>query len=562
MPAPGRFCLVLHGHLPYVLHHGIFPHGEAWLYEAAAETYLPLIDLLDELAKRNTPVAITLGLTPVLLTQLASKQFKVGFVSYLHDRMDRADADRREFEQKGDSSYAGLAGRWHNFFFEKFEHFRAIDGDIPKLITAHVQAGRIELLTGPITHGYLPLLLHERSIAAQLRAGVATTQRITGLKPTGLWLPECAYRPASPAWKPPVLNGKPFARPGLETHLAAAGLNHFVVDTHLVDHARPLGLINNGKFEETNDALAYWDQRRGWKSPLQAVGVSSDSKPPEVFAFARHPRVSEQVWSSVIGYPGAAEYLDFHTTHGERGLRYRRVTDHATPSSAKSPYDASLVPGRIRQNAIHFCSVVKQTLEEFAAITGRTGTVVAPFDAELFGHWWFEGPLFLREMLSILAADPAVDVVTTAAALDAQPVDKVVEFPEGSWGEGGSHAVWLNDSTRWMWECEYRAETRLLKLVDTLPWQQQPLVNDVLSSAARELLLLQSSDWPFVIHSGGAVDYGVTRFSGHVSRFDRLATIAEKVAAGATLTDVELSEQLEANLHDAAPGDIDLSWFR
>src|SRR2546421_10730099 len=89
----GSLCLVLHGHLPYVLHHGVFPHGEAWLYEAAAETYLPLLDLLDTCAEIGVRPAITLGLTPVLLEQLGHERFRVGFIAYLQERMDRARQD-------------------------------------------------------------------------------------------------------------------------------------------------------------------------------------------------------------------------------------------------------------------------------------------------------------------------------------------------------------------------------------------------------------------------------------------------------------------------------------
>ena len=90
----GCLCIVLHAHLPYVLHHGTYPHGEAWLYEAAAETYLPILDMIGEVALHKSRPAMTIGLTPILLEQLSHERFKTGFVEYLEGRMDRARQDR------------------------------------------------------------------------------------------------------------------------------------------------------------------------------------------------------------------------------------------------------------------------------------------------------------------------------------------------------------------------------------------------------------------------------------------------------------------------------------
>lgn len=562
MPQPlGRLCLVLHGHLPYVLHHGIRPHGEAWLYEAAAETYLPLIELLDELATHDLRDALTIGLTPVLLEELAAAHFKAGFVKYLKERIELAENDAREFEEQGDAHLAKLARDWQQWYANQLTHFRKIKRDIPGALAAHYRDGLIEILTSAATHAYLPLLLHDESIHAQLRAGVATSERHLGVKPTGLWLPECAYRPAAYQWRPPVLNLPPRARPGLETFFESADLTHFFVDTHLVANAQPLALVRTGGVQSTSDALVFWDLKRAWGNVLDPVGVVSEVRAPACCAFARHPRVSEQVWSGVIGYPGAAEYLEFHRKHGEHGLRYHRVTDHHTPLHEKAPYDPQLIAGKVYENAHHFCTVVRETLSEYTAQTGRIGTIVAPFDAELFGHWWFEGPRFLRDVMLTLAHDGTVELSTPRRTLEDQSVEKVVRMPEGSWGEGGHHHVWLNDQTRWLWETEYRAEERFLTLLRELPWRKKPPLRQTLENAGRELLLMQSSDWPFVIHSGGAVDYGVARFAGHATRFDRLATIAQALSFGHKASAVQRTEIAEAEAHDSVFREIDLDWW-
>ena len=570
MPAPlGRLCLVLHGHLPYVLHHGGWPHGEAWLFEAAAETYLPLIQLLDHLADRErpgvAPIRLTLGLTPVLLEQLASPYFRTAFVDYLSQQRRRAADDQARFDQLGEPDNAALARRWAAFYEQQHGAFQRCRGDLPRCFAAHARAGRVELLTSAATHAYLPLLLNDSSIRAQLSVGLHISERHLGIRPTGLWLPECAYRPAVAGWRPPVFPGGAHAvdsvdRPGLEAAIAPLGLSHFFVDTHLIARAVPIAFQEAGALVSTSAALAYWDTARAWGSPLEPVTLArAEGDSAGLAAFGRHPRVSEQVWSGVIGYPGSGEYLEFHRKHPDSGLRYHRVTSHQTPMADKAAYDPAAVAGKVYEHAQHFCRVIRQLLADHAARTGRAGTIVAPFDAELFGHWWFEGPQFLADVLLTLAHDGSVEVVTPQQVLIDTPPDKLVTLPEGSWGAGGGHDVWLNDQTRWLWETEYRCETRFADLLGRLPWRAGGVVAGHLQRCARELLLLQSSDWPFVIHSQGGVDYAITRFAGHAARFDRIAHIAEQTAASLPLTHVQETELAEADAHDTVFPDLDLT---
>ena len=193
--AVGSFCLVLHGHMPYVLHHGIWPHGEDWLYEAAAETYLPLLSMIEECTYLNANPRLTIGMTPVLLEQLATDHFKRGFEAYLIDRAEQAEADRRQFEQQGQAHQSWLAGRWEKFFHGLSEQFKRIGCDIPAAFKGLASEGSVELLTSAATHGYMPLLLEDSSIRAQVRAGLSSSQRILGIKPEGIWFPEALTDP-------------------------------------------------------------------------------------------------------------------------------------------------------------------------------------------------------------------------------------------------------------------------------------------------------------------------------------------------------------------------------
>jgi 1,4-alpha-glucan branching enzyme len=559
----GRLCIVLHGHLPYVLHHGSWPHGEAWLFEAAAETYLPLLELLDEAAANDVSPGLTIGLTPVLLEQLAHPRFREGFVAYLKERMGRARGDAKEFEDATDARSAALARGWENWYGKKLDWFEKIGRDIPGQFAQRQREGLIQILTSAATHAYLPLLLNDEMIRAQLVCGKETSRRHLGDVSSGVWLPECAYRPSNDRWMPAALYGEPRFRAGLEAMVVGAGLDHFFVDTKSITDAKPMGTIEKEGFRSVYEAQLHWDHdSRGWHSPLEPVGVVSTAHKASCYAFARHPGVSQQVWSGTIGYPAAGEYLEFHRKHGDRGLRYHKVTSRETPLGEKQAYVPGDVTGKIYEHAQHFCAIVREALSEYQKRTGRKGTVVAPFDAELFGHWWFEGPRFLRDVIFTLAADSGVELATTEEVLAQRTPDKVMRLPEGSWGLNGDNTVWLNDQTKWMWEIEYRAEGRLLRALHELPWRKKRKVKEMLQRAARQVLLMQASDWPFIVHAGQATDYAIQRFSGHATRFDRMLAIAETVASGGAVGELEAVQIAEADAHDDIFAEIDLEWWK
>jgi len=563
--AVGSFCLVLHGHVPYVLRHGVWPHGEDWLYEAAAETYLPLLGTLGECALLKGNPRVTIGLTPILLEQLSQDYFKDGFERYLRDRVQRARSDHAEFKARGQAHQTWLAERWMGFYRKLGEQFAQLGRDIPQGFAEHAARGHVEILTSMATHAYAPLLLEDASVRAQVRAGVASSERVLGFRPRGMWLPEGAYRPDGP-WSPPIAWSGARNRRGLEGFVADEGITHFFVENHLIEQGRSEWL-RNGQWNKVT-----WDEapnhpERGWRSVHEPVGVSSNGSCSAVpAAFARDPRICEQVWSGAIGYPADGAYLEFHKKQGERrGLRYWKITGHGVDLGAKDFYYPDDVPGKIYGHARHFSDQVRQRLWDYHNRTGRHGVVAACFDAELFGHWWFEGPQFLRDVLLTLNADPDVDVCTAGEFLKAHPPDKIAALPAGSWGEGGDHRVWANDKTAWMWEIEYRCEALFGKLTYHLAWRKHPELRQVLEKAGRELLLLQASDWPFVITRAQAVDYGIKRFMQHVSRFECLADIAEKLASDSRylgkLSEIEQLEVRDADTHDAVFPEIDLNWW-
>ena len=608
MPNLGSFAFVLHGHLPYVLRHGTWPHGEDWLYEAAAETYLPILNVFDECRFLNGKPRLTMGITPVLLEQLSHDDFKTGFVHYMEDRRDRARDDQKEFTRLGNGHMHYLAKRWEEMFDGLLERFEELDRDIPRAFaeralrpdadglnpSASGDSGGegFELLTSNATHAYMPLLLEDSSLMGQMRAGIASSERILGFKPRGMWLPECAYRPQGP-WDPPINWGHRDYRMGVEEIIQRAGIQHFFVENHLIESARAEAVYENEQWHRVgwDDAAKY--PSRGWRDVHFPHWVNSSGEGlGKAIALARDPIVCEQVWSGDVGYPASGEYMEFHKQWGKRGLRYWKVTGKKTDLGDKHLYQPDDAERRMHEHVSHFINAVKHRLSETRDATGRPGLVVACFDAELFGHWWHEGPRFLRDVMLSMNADPDLELTTVADHLDTTFTDTVVSMPEGSWGDKGDHRVWTNEQVNWMWDIEYRCESTWGRLTNELPWRdgdgaggltsaaagneaadvnpsapgdKAAQIHKLLKDAGRELLLLQASDWPFVIRRGQAVDYGIKRYMQHVTRFEVLTDLAEKIAAGSKylgdLTEVERFEVQDAEIHDVIFPEIDIDWW-
>jgi 1,4-alpha-glucan branching enzyme len=549
MPAAGAFTFVLHSHLPYTRAAGRWPHGEEWLHEAAAETYIPLLDMLNRLKADGMRGGITLGLTPVLLEQLADADVRANFAGYLEDKIAAAAADVPRFEQNRETHLAWLAG----FYRDRYQAVRrsfveAYGGNLVPAFRSLEDAGMIEVITCGATHGYLPLLDRDESIELQLRTAVAAHRRHMGRAPRAIWLPECAYRPA-------YLADDGRQRPGLETHLAANKLRLFFAETHMVEGGQPVGVA-------AGEAIGpYGSVVRRYVVPMSEglpARPATTFRPyyvagDDVAVLARDNRAGLQVWSSEWGYPGDFDYREFHKKDGISGMQYWRISGARVSLGEKDAYHPDSAAGRVAAQSDHFASLVAALLEEHQEKTGEFGIVSANYDTELFGHWWFEGIDWLESVLRRLAVAPQVELTTASAYLEAHPPETVVNLPEGSWGAGGAHFVWDNADTHWMWPIIHDAENRMLRVVDGSP-QTGPESSAVLAQAARELLLLQSSDWPFLVTTGQAKEYAVQRFRDHVDRFNALLDGLE-----AGHPDSSLAATLWEK--DKVFPDIDVRWF-
>lgn len=534
----GTFTFVLHSHLPWVLHHGRWPHGVDWLNEAAAETYLPLWRMLHERAGTGAPLGVTIDFSPVLCEQLAHHDFHREFLSYLEQKIAAAVEDRAWFGRTGETALATLAERWERFYRETLEDFMGAHGsNIVARFRRLQEQGAIEIFTCGATHGYFPLLGTDAAVAGQVRTARTAHRRHFGRDPQGIWLPECAYRPAGPWTDPLNPDAAPVARRGIEEILAPQGLRYFFVDSHLLSGGRPLGVYAD-RFEAlrhvVRDADGVLTERA--RLPYQPYRVGHA---PEVSCYGRDAVTAMQVWSGDHGYPGDGAYLDFHKKRFPGGHRYWAVTHPRADLAHKEVYRPADAEARVPAHADHFVGMLHRVLAESSAGQDAPPIVCAMFDTELFGHWWFEGPRFLAAVLDRLAA-AQIRPSTAGRHLEQFPPTECVALPEGSWGDGGGHRVWLNEDTRWTWGPVHEAERRFERLVNAAaPLAPEPLLERLLAQAGRELLLLESSDWQFLITTFSARDYAELRVSEHADDFARLAHLAERRLGGGALSEAD-----------------------
>ena len=455
---PGLFTLVLHTHLPWLAHHGRWPVGEEWLYQSWAGAYLPLLRVLRTLAGEGRQRLITLGITPVVAAQLDDPYCLLGMHHWL------GNWRLRGLEATTVPSLRALGIREYQEASRRLEDFESSwrHGASP-LLRELIDADTVELLGGPLAHPFQPLL-HPRLREFALREGLADAWLRFAHTPGGIWAPECAYAP------------------GMEHDYAAAGVTHFMVDGPSLHGDTACG---------------------------RPVGSS------DVVAFGRDLQVSYRVWSPKSGYPGHAAYRDFHTYDHQTGLKPARVTGRNVSSEDKAPYDPARASAAVDAHVADFVDVVRARLVGESERLGRPAHVIAAFDTELFGHWWYEGPMWLERVLRALPA-AGIRVGTLDDARTDGFVGAPVELPPSSWGSGKDWQVWSGPQVSDLVQLNTEVVDTALTAVDkTLAETDMPPArNRVADQILRETLLTVSSDWPFMVSKDSAADYA--RYRAHL----------------------------------------------
>jgi 1,4-alpha-glucan branching enzyme len=490
----GYLALVFHAHLPYVRHpEHPFSLEEKWYFEALTETYLPLLAAFERLHNEGVDYRVTLSVSPTLAGMWQDDYLKEKYMGYLEKRLELAD--KEIVRTAGDPDFGPLAQHYRQRFQEAYESFfTRYQGNLTEAMRKMADTGKVELITCAGTHGYLPLLhTQPEAVYAQVQAAVDQHTRLFGKPPQGIWLPECAYDY------------------GIDAVLREVGIRYFFLDTHGILYASPRPAF--GPF-----------------SPLLT--------PSGVAAFGRDEESSKQVWSKTEGYPGDFDYRDFYRDIGfdlpletispyihpdgiriHTGFKYYRITGK---TDYKEPYKLDRAKEKIAQHAGNFMFNRERQIEYLAGEIGRPPIVVAPYDAELFGHWWYEGPAWLEDLLRKIHYDQ--NVFATATPSDylglGLPLQEAVPS-SSSWGNKGYHDVWLNRSNDWTYRHLHMAAERMIKATADFP-AAQGMQREALNQMGRELLLAQASDWPFIMSTGTMVRYATERIEDHIVRFNRL----------------------------------------
>jgi len=488
--AAGDLALVLHAHLPYVRSSEPGSLEEDWYFQALQECYLPLLEVLEQAAADpGQRPRLTLGLSPTLLSLLSDAALNRRFLPWIGQRLlllAQAPAELTAAAHDLEARLNAILRQWRQAGGNLLPRFRRLQ-----------QLGVVDLITCAATHGYLPLLRDTpEAVRAQLLTAIREHQRLLGERPLGIWLPECAYFE------------------GLDQVLAQCGLRYTLLDGHGLLHATPR-------------------PRYGVYAPIcSAAGVAF---------FARDSESTLPVWSASQGYPGDGAYREFHRDlgwdlpeamleeHGIRsrrplGLKLHRVTAQGCPLEAKEPYGPEPAAERLRQHAALYLRGRAEQLHSLAGSIGRPPLLVAPFDAELFGHWWFEGPRFLAELFRQGPA-AAVRFTHLREVLAAGGTLQICRPSPSSWGQGGYHDYWLNETNAWVvaeWQRASRAMVRRVNRGVGSAEQRRWL-----TQAGRELLLAQSSDWSFILRAGTTTDLARQRIHRHLDRFWRLIDAIE-----------------------------------
>jgi 1,4-alpha-glucan branching enzyme len=572
----GLLTFTLHAHLPFVVNHGTWPHGIEWLHEAAAETYLPLLRVLANLERDGIALNLNLVLSPILLEQLVHPIFRADFPNYLRRKVVAAREDEAFFLQSGEDQLAETARLWQRFFTQTLEDFEALDRNLIQGFRRFSDAGLISLITSAASHGYLPLLGTDESVRAQVRTAVATHQRHFGSAPAGIWSPECGYRPAG-AWKYPVSAAtqspktqpmnQEFDRIGIEQAFSESGLDFFYVDTHLVEESERTAnphpaLTVSLPADERAERITH-DPHRALYQAYFVDSPSSTTLDHSTTVFPRDPRSAIQIWSSESGYPADPNYLDFHKKRFPGGHRYWKVTGPGVDIADKQPYAAADAAERVLSHARHFVDLVNETLKP-SFDSAIPPILCAPFDAELFGHWWFEGPEWLEAVARLIherAPETGIEMSSCAAYLQNYPRAGFLALHEGSWGAEGGNQVWMNSETSWTYTHIYPAELATRAIATAGKWRTSESGTRIIKQLCRELLLLEASDWQFLITTGAARDYAERRFLTHQDEFNEVKTIYNAWETTGSISPAEEERLSQIELRDSIFADIDPSFW-
>lgn len=497
--AHGYLCLMLHAHLPFVRHpEEEYFLEENWLFEAITETYIPLIQVFEGLVRDEIDFRITMSMTPPLVAMLKDQLLQDRYLRHINKLIELSEKEIQRTKNHKELNHLALT--YNKKFHESRDVFvHHYQKNIVNAFKKFQDLGCLEIITCCATHGFLPILgVDSKSAQAQIEVGVEQYRQAFGRLPKGIWLPECGYQK------------------GVDDLLEKAGIRFFFIDSH--------GIINSDPSPKYN---VY--------APLFC--------PAGVAAFGRDWESSKQVWSADEGYPGDANYREYYRDIGHEldfeyikpyihpdgirvntGIKYSRITGK---SDHKELYNFDWARDKAAEHAGNFMFNREKQIEHLSTHMDRPPIIVAPYDAELFGHWWYEGPQWINFLMRKIACDQnTIELITPSDYLERHPVNQVAQPSASSWGYKGYNEFWLNGGNDWIYPHLHNASKQMVELAKLFePFLDKPKSNlkrRALNQAARELLLAEASDWPFIMKTGTMVPYAHRRVKQHINRFIKL----------------------------------------
>ena len=491
----GYVNFVLHAHLPYIHHPESEDYlEEEWLFEAISETYIPLLLKFQKLEEEHVDFRMTMTLTPPLLNMLDNELLQERYIKYLEKHIELCEKEVKR------TIYDERLNKLSKYYLERYTNDLHVFKDIYEcnIITGfkHFQdIGVLEIITCGATHGYFPILyVNEKTVRAQIGVAVKCYEKYFGKKPRGIWLPECGYVPEA------------------DKYLREFGIDYAIVESHGILYADPTPIY-------------------GTFAPIVS--------PENLIVFGRDMESSRQVWSSINGYPGDFNYREFYRDIGydvdydyikpyiahngvrvNTGIKYYRITGK---DCDKDYYDIQWAKDSAERQAGHFMDCRVKQIDNLASYMDVPPIITCPYDAELYGHWWYEGPYWLYILFKKIYYDDCnFKLITPSEYIDMYPNIQVSQPCRSSWGANGYSEVWLNPSNDYAHRHLHKAGDRMCELAYEFRNEKDPVKIRALNQAARELLLAQSSDWLFIITNGTMVEYAHKAIKERIGRFTKL----------------------------------------
>ena len=515
MQKKGYVSFVLHAHLPFIHHPESDDYlEESWLYEAISETYIPLLKNFKKLVDEGVDFRITMSITPTLLSMLDNKLLQTKYINYLKKLIELSE---KEIER---TKYDERVNRLSHYYYDRYSNDLHLFRDVWKCNIIeqfkHFQdIGVLEIITCGATHGYFPILyVTEETIRAQIAVGVQTYEKYFGRKPRGIWLPECGYVPEA------------------DKFLKEFGIEYAILESHGILYSDPTPIY-------------------GTCAPIVSPGG--------LVCFGRDMKSSQQVWSSIDGYPGDFNYREFYRDIGyeadydyikpyiahngvrvHTGIKYHRITGK---TDQKDYYDVQWAKDSAERQAGHFMNSRTEQISNVCEYMEKPPIILCPYDAELYGHWWYEGPYWLYILFKKIYYDECnFELITPSEYIDKYPEMQVCAPCRSSWGANGYSGVWLNPTNDYVHRHLHKAGDRMVELATSYP-DAEGIIKDALNQAARELLQAQTSCWLFIITNGTMVDYAKKRIKDHIGRFTKLYyEIKDNNVDTAFLEDIQLKD--------------------